>query len=151
MLGRSIFSLKETILNFFQVSILLLPNYEPPVAACAIREILATIVSDKSSEPPTLIVPYVAKTVKHNYEVRIQTPFEQEGKVYGAEVGVSTEFTKVMLAATARPPPSLQIHCEALACLLHMVRVLKLPAFVLIAASGQNQTKRSSEYVPEVC
>ncbi|KAH7660265.1 hypothetical protein IHE45_16G087400 [Dioscorea alata] len=131
-----------------QVSILLLSNYEPPVAACAIREILATIVSDKSSEPQTIIVPFVAKTVKHNHEVKIRKPVEQEGKVYGAELGVSTEFTKAMLAATARPPPSLQIHGEALACLLHMVRVLKLPAFVL-AANSQDQTRRSSENAPE--
>ncbi|KAM0942557.1 hypothetical protein DsansV1_C14g0128351 [Dioscorea sansibarensis] len=133
-----------------QVSILLLPNYEPPVAACAIREILATVVSDKSSQPPTLIIPYVAKTVKHSHEVKIQIPVEQEAKVYGTEVGVSTDFTRAMLVGTARPPPSLQIHFEALACLLHMVRVLKLPAFVLIAASGQNETRRSSMYIPEV-
>ncbi|KAJ0989720.1 hypothetical protein J5N97_008076 [Dioscorea zingiberensis] len=128
-----------------KVSMMLLPNYEPPVAACAIREILATIVSDKSSEPPTLMVPYVVNTMKHIHEVKNGTPSEEEGTVYCTEVGGSTDFTQAMLAGTARPPPSLQIHCEALACLLHMLRVLKLPA-VLIAANGRNQTRRSSEY-----
>ncbi|KAM1713666.1 hypothetical protein TB2_023905 [Malus domestica] len=53
------------------------------------------------------------------------------------EIGSETSISKAMATETQKPPPSLRIHHEPLACFLQLVRVLKLPTYVLIGQRGQ--------------
>ncbi|XP_073113660.1 uncharacterized protein [Elaeis guineensis] len=126
----------------FSVSILLLPNYGPPIAACAVKEVLALISSEESSNHTTIILPYVMKALMVNQELANPASSERKVMLYGAEIGGTTDIIQSMIAETATPP-LLQIHCESLACLLQMVRVLNLPT-VLIASHAPDQSKRSA-------
>lgn len=132
----------------FQVSILLLPNYGPPIAACAVKEVLALISSEEIFNHTTIILPYVMKALKVNQDLANPASSEQKVMLYGAEIGGTNDIIQSMIAETASPT-SLQIHCESLACLLPMVRVLNLPA-VLIASCAQDQSKRSADQELEV-
>lgn len=126
-----------------QVSILLLPNYGPPIAACAVKEVLALISSEESANHTTIILPYVMKALKINRELANPASSEQKVMLYGAEIGGTTDLSQSMIAETATPP-SLQIHCESLACLLQIVRVLNVPT-VLVASRAQHRSKRSAD------
>lgn len=127
-----------------QVSVLLLPNYGPPIAACAVKEVLALISSEETSSHPTIILPFVMKTLKFNQEWVNPASSEHKVMLYGAEIGGTTETIQAIIAKTATPPPSMQIHCESLACFIQMVRVLNLPT-LLIASGAQHQSKRSAD------
>ncbi|XP_008803175.1 uncharacterized protein LOC103716790 [Phoenix dactylifera] len=127
-----------------QVSILLLPNYGPPIAACAVKEVLALISSEESPNQPIIILPYVMKALKVNQELANPASSEQKVMLCGAEIQGTTDIFQSMIAETATAPSSLQIHCESLACLLQMVRVLNLPT-VLIASCARDQSKRSAD------
>lgn len=71
--------------------------------------------------------------------------------IYTTEIGGTSELTKAMINDTISAPPSLQIHCESLACLLLMARILNLPT-VLLLASGPNHPNRQASYTElEVC
>jgi len=128
-----------------QVSILLLPNYEPPIAACAVREVLSSIVSENLSGQPTIILPFVMKTLKFNREL-VKLSSSKEVELYAAEIGSTTDFTQAMTAGLTTISSSLQLNCEPLACLLHMVRVLCVPTVLLIGSDGQSQNQSSTEY-----
>ncbi|ONK79329.1 uncharacterized protein A4U43_C01F5260 [Asparagus officinalis] len=114
-----------------QVSILLLPNYEPPIAACAVREVLSSILSDNLSGQPTIVLPFVMKSLKFNQDIEIEA---------------RTDFAQAMLSEVTKTSSPVQLNCEPSACLLHMVRVLRLPTVLLIASDGQSQNKRAIEY-----
>ncbi|MQL80909.1 hypothetical protein Taro_013377, partial [Colocasia esculenta] len=112
------------------VSIVLLPNYQPPVAACAVNEILASIMSDNSSELPTVIAPLFLLSQKFTQE---SVNLKSSGggvAIFGVGIGHVTESDQAMLVGIPRPPPSLQVNCETLACLLQMIQVLKIPTIV---------------------
>ena len=133
-----------------QVSILLIPNYEPPIAACAVREILSAISSGNVSDQPVIILPFIMKALKFNREMTNLSSSRQEVTLHAAEIGATTEFTRALVAGIANVSSSLQLNSEPLACLLHMVRVLVVPTVLLIASDGQNQKERSTDYEIEV-
>jgi hypothetical protein len=117
---------------FVQVSLLLMQTYGPPVLACAVNEVLSHITGEKLSSMPTLIVPLVLASSKFKWESKPLTTDESKASIYGIQIGPETDVTQAMAARTQKVPSSLQIHHEPSACLLHLVRVLKLPTFVLI-------------------
>jgi hypothetical protein len=64
--------------------------------------------------------------------------------LHGAEIGASTDFTRLLVDGTTKPPTSLQIRSEPILCLLEMVRVLKMPTALFVASGGQQQGKGST-------
>ncbi|KAL5972412.1 hypothetical protein ACLOJK_041666 [Asimina triloba] len=133
-----------------QVSVILLQNYEPPFAVCAVNEVLASIMVEKSSDVPTLILPSFVSAQKVNREMANSTQTNQKGPVYGAQIGFKTDFTEALTGGIQEAPPSLQVSCEPLAGLLQLVHVLKLPTVVLIGSIGQQQAGRTEDQEIEV-
>ncbi|KAI4308586.1 hypothetical protein L6164_031644 [Bauhinia variegata] len=101
--------------GIYQVSVVAMQHYEPPVISCAVNEVLAKIAGDKSSLTPTLLI--------------------------GEETGIS----QTLVAITLKPPSSLQIYHETCACFLHFARVLKLSTFFLIGQTGQHSRSKSTK------
>ncbi|XP_026453011.1 uncharacterized protein LOC113353718 [Papaver somniferum] len=128
----------------YQVSVLLLQNYKTPVIACVISEILALIRGEDSSSYPTIILPFFVPTAKLSSKVTNSTFISKKVTVYCTQIGPVTDFIQgqAMLAGVENPPSSLQIDYEPLACLLHSIRVLKLPAVLLIGLGSGNQMKK---------
>ncbi|KAI4980171.1 uncharacterized protein LOC123402960 [Hordeum vulgare subsp. vulgare] len=120
-----------------QVSFFVLPDYRPPVAACAMNEILALISSEAPSIQPVLIVPFITRPSSATKTGQLTT-------LHAAEIGASNEFTHLFVDGTTKTPPSLQIRSEPIQCLLEMVRVLKIPTVLLVTSGGQHQGKSSS-------
>ena len=118
-------------------------NYEPPVLACAVAEILSQISGEEPSSMPTLIVPFVLASSKLKWESKTLTKNESKASVYGIQIGPDTDITHAMATRTQKVPASLQIHHEPLACLLQLVRVLKFPTFVLIGQRGQHLSDKA--------
>ncbi|KAJ7964662.1 MLP3.9 protein [Quillaja saponaria] len=129
----------------YQVSVLLLQNYEPPVLACAINEVLAKIMGDKASSTPTLLAPFVLASSKLKWGSKSLSTNDRKVSVYGIQSGKETDITHGLITITEKPPSSLQIHHESLACFLHFVRVLKFPTYVLIGQRGQRSSDKSHE------
>ncbi|XP_060188235.1 uncharacterized protein LOC132617282 [Lycium barbarum] len=127
-----------------EVSVLLLENYEPPTLACALNEVLTLLVGDGLSNMPTIVVPFVVAATKLKMGNRTSVAVENNS-VYGLQVGASNGLTKALAANLQSPPQSLQIFNEQLACLLQLVRVLKVPTFVVIGKKGQNLHHKTSE------
>ncbi|XP_078167452.1 period circadian protein isoform X2 [Carex rostrata] len=115
------------------VSILVLPNYAPPIAACAMNEILS-IISSQNPSKPTIILPLINKT--------IVTP---GFTLYGAEIGAKTDFSRDLIAKTAKPPSDLKIYSEPVACLVQMASVLNI-ATVLLFGSSRGQSGKSNSF-----
>ncbi|KAM2417437.1 hypothetical protein ACFX1W_024281 [Malus domestica] len=111
--------------------------YEPPILACAINEVLEQLAGRNSSSVPTVVAPFFLESSKLKGESKSATKFESKCSLYGIEIGLETAISKAMATKTQKPPPSLQIHHEPLACFLQLVRVLKLPTYVLIGQRGQ--------------
>lgn len=116
-----------------RVSILVLPNYSPPMAACAMNEVLALISAQNSSEL-TIIVPLIAKTL-----------VTSGCTLYGSEIGAKTDFSSELIQKTARPPSDLKIHCESVACLVQMVLVLNIATVLLFGSRSQGQSGKSND------
>ncbi|KAK4594207.1 hypothetical protein RGQ29_018049 [Quercus rubra] len=125
------------------VSLFLMQNYEPPVLACAVAEILSQISGEEPSSMPTLIVPFVLASSKLKWESKTLTKNESKASIYGIQIGPDTDITHVMATRTQKVPSSLQIHHEPLACLLQLVRVLKFPTFVLIGQRGRHLSDKA--------
>lgn len=132
-----------------QVSFFVLPDYKPPVAACAMNEILALISSEASPVQPVIIVPFITRS-SSSYGMVRTTKTGQLSTLYGSEIGATNEFTHMLVDGTTKPPPSLQIRSEPILCLLEMVCVLKIPIVLLVASGGQHQGKSSSDTDLEV-
>ncbi|XP_015080425.1 uncharacterized protein LOC107024060 [Solanum pennellii] len=132
-----------------EVSLLLLENYEPPTLACALNEVLALLVGDGLSNMPTVIAPFFVAASKLKMENRPSVSVDNRS-VYGLQVGASSDLTKALCTNLQSPPPSLQIFNEQLACLLQLVRVLKMPTYVIIGKKGQNLHRKTSEEEHEV-
>lgn len=132
-----------------EVSVLLLENYEPPTLACALNEVLVLLVGDGLSNMPTIVAPFVVDATKLKMENRTSVAADNVS-VYGLQVGASSGIPKSLCTNLQSPPPSLQIFNEQLACLLQLVRVLKMPTFVIIGKKGQNLNRKTSEEELEV-
>ncbi|KAB1208751.1 hypothetical protein CJ030_MR6G005860 [Morella rubra] len=120
-----------------QVSLLLMENYEPPVLACAVTEVLSQLTGEEPSLMPTLIVPFVLALSMLKCERKSSITKESRPSVYRIQVGPERDITQVLAIRTEKAPPSLQIHHEPATCLLQLVRVLKLPTCVLIGQRGR--------------
>ncbi|CAN4110126.1 unnamed protein product [Withania somnifera] len=127
-----------------EVSVLLLEYYEPPTLACALNEVLALLVGDGLSNMPTIVAPFVVAATKLKMENKTSVAADNIS-VYGLQVGASSDLTKALCMNLQSPPLSLQIFNEQLACLLQLVRVLKMPTFVIIGKKGQNLNPKTSE------
>ncbi|KAK9284397.1 hypothetical protein L1049_023568 [Liquidambar formosana] len=125
--------------GLYQVSVLLLQNYEPPILACAVNEVLASITGEESSTIPTFVAPFLVASSKLKSETKNLTANHNKALLYGVQIGPGTDISQTLATRTQKPPSSLQIHHEPLACLLQLVRVLNLPTFVLIGQRGQGQ------------
>ncbi|KAL5206975.1 hypothetical protein ABZP36_031410 [Zizania latifolia] len=133
-----------------QVSFFVLPDYKPPVAACAMNEILALISSEAPSTQPTLIVPFITRSSNYYHGMVHGAKIGPLATLHGAEIGETTEFTQMLVDGTIKPPQSLQMHSEPILCLLEMVRVLNIPTVLLVASGGNHQGKSSSDADLEV-
>ncbi|KAI3920486.1 hypothetical protein MKX01_000825 [Papaver californicum] len=133
----------ELLFFFFQISVLLLQNYKTPVIACVVSEILALIRGQDSSSYPTIILPFFVPTAKLSSEVTNSTFNSKKVTLYCTQIGTVTDFTQAMLAGVEKSSSSLQIYYEPLACLLHSVRILKLPAVLLIGPRSGHQIKKT--------
>ena len=119
---------------FFQLSMVLLQNYEPPILACAVNEVLASITGEQSSPLPTFLVP----SSKLKWEIKNSAP-NHKNALYGMQIGPETETTQALATRTKKPPSLLQIRHEPLAIFIQLARVLKLPTFVLIGQNGKGE------------
>ncbi|KAJ4757856.1 period circadian protein [Rhynchospora pubera] len=116
------------------VSILVLPNYAPPVAACAMNEILSLISSHNPSKP-TIIIPLTTKiTITPGIAL------------YGAVIGSKTEFSRNLIEKTAEPPSGLKIYSEPVTCLVQMAPVLDIAMVLLFGARSQVQSGKSNAF-----
>lgn len=130
--------------GLYQVSILLLQKYEPPILACAVNEVITSVAGENSLNMPTLIIPFLVAASKLKLESKSSvTNFNVS--LHGLQIGSETDTSKALLSKTQKLPSSLQIHYEPLACSVQLVRVTKIPAFILVGKSGQNQSPKSSE------
>ncbi|KAK7258973.1 hypothetical protein RIF29_24566 [Crotalaria pallida] len=131
--------------GIYQVSVLVMQHYEPPVLACALNEVLNKIVEDNSASIPTLLVPFLVASSKVKGKSRSLRSDESKALVFGIQIGKNTDITQAVLSKTQEPPSSLRIQHETLACFLHFVRVMQLPTFVLIGQTGQHSENKSDK------
>ncbi|KAI4308587.1 hypothetical protein L6164_031644 [Bauhinia variegata] len=132
--------------GIYQVSVVAMQHYEPPVISCAVNEVLAKIAGDKSSLTPTLLVPFIMESYKIKGESKSLTADESKTSlVYGIQIGEETGISQTLVAITLKPPSSLQIYHETCACFLHFARVLKLSTFFLIGQTGQHSRSKSTK------
>lgn len=124
---------------------LLMQNYEPPILACAINEVLAQIGGEKSSSLPTIIVPFAVASLKLKGDGKTLMYNDDNVSLYGVQIGPETDITKLMFTRTQKPSSTFQIHQESLACLLQLVRVLNLPTFFLIGQKGRHLSDKFME------
>lgn len=125
-----------------QVTIFVLPDYKPPLAACVVNEVLELISSEATSTERTLIVPYITRSSSYHHGTEHAT--KASTVLHGAEIGATTDYTHLLVGGTTKPPTSLQIRSEPILCLLEMVRVLKMPTVLLVTSGGQQQGKSST-------
>ncbi|KAI3457696.1 hypothetical protein Pfo_014359 [Paulownia fortunei] len=133
----------------YEVSILLLQNYEPPILACALNEVLLKLAGEDLSTMPTLIVPFVVPESKLKQENKYSGRSDKIS-VYGIKFGPTTDVTEALSSKLLKPPPCLQIYHEDLAMVLHLVNVMKLPTVVLIGLSDQRISSKNSKEELEV-
>lgn len=126
-----------------QVSVLILEKYEPPTLVCAITKVL-TEIRDASSAVPTLIVPFVGMSSKLKWESTTSVQNDAKFSHYSVQIGPETEISRAIATRTQKPPASLQIHYEPLACFLHLVHVLNLPASILIGKRGDGLSDKAA-------
>ncbi|RCV07034.1 hypothetical protein SETIT_1G211600v2 [Setaria italica] len=125
-----------------QVTIFVVPDYKPPLAACAMNEVLELISSEATSTEQVLIVPFITRSSSYHHGMENAT--KASPVLHGAEIGATTDFTHLFVDGTTKPPTSLQIRTEPILCLLEMVRVLKMPTVLFVASGGQQQGKSST-------
>ncbi|PIN11513.1 hypothetical protein CDL12_15882 [Handroanthus impetiginosus] len=120
----------------YEVSILLLQKYEPPILACALNEILLKLAGENLSTMPTLIVPFIGKS--------------ENVPVYGIKFGPTTDVTKALSSRIQKSPPFLQIYHEELDVFLHLMKVMQPPTVVLIGLSDRHILNKNSKEEHEV-
>ncbi|CAI0459420.1 unnamed protein product [Linum tenue] len=113
----------------YEVSLLLLEKYEPPILACALNEVLANITKGASASLPAFIVPFTGAS-KLKWEPKALPPNKGQVKLYSILIGPGTNSSKIT-SRTEMAPASFHIQYEPLACFIHLARVLKLPTSVV--------------------
>ena len=119
----------------------MLENYEPPVLACALNEVLLKLAGEEQSALPTLIVPFVVPETKLKLKNRYSGKSEKVS-LYGMKLGPKTDVSELLSSRLQQSPLFSQILHEELALLLHLVNVMKLPTVVMI---GVTSSKNSNE------
>ncbi|XP_015578104.1 uncharacterized protein LOC8288332 isoform X2 [Ricinus communis] len=132
----------------YQVSVLLLEKYEPPTLVCAVSEVLTQMV-ESSLSIPALIVPFVGMASKLKHETSA-TSNDGRASFYGVQIGPETDITSAIVRRTKKPPSSLQIHFEPLACFLQVVRILKLPTTLLFGRLSDKAAGKELEILSEM-
>ncbi|KAG6406969.1 hypothetical protein SASPL_129949 [Salvia splendens] len=133
----------------YEVSILMLENYEPPVLACALNEVLLKLAGEEQSTLPTLIVPFVVPETKLKQEKKYSGKSEKVS-LYGMKLGPTTDVSELLSSRLQQSPLFSQILHEELALLLHLVNVMKLPTVVMIGVTGQRTSSKNSNNDLEV-
>lgn len=123
----------------FQVSLLLVEYHEPPILACVINEIFRSIRQESPSSTSALILPYVLPAAKLKCDDITSSVNNKNSKLYGLHMGPMTDFTQSILGKAEKPPSSLQIHYEPLACLLQIVQCFKFPTALFIGKRGMRE------------
>ncbi|XP_071730073.1 uncharacterized protein [Rutidosis leptorrhynchoides] len=120
-----------------QVSILVLQKYESPVLACAINEVLSSLVVEDTSTMPTLILPFILDSSKIKMEMKNAADADN---VFGIQIGPQTDTLQTLAKRHETAPSSMQIHHEPLCTALQLVRVLKTPTCILVGQIGHRRT-----------
>ncbi|XP_010038754.2 uncharacterized protein LOC104427349 [Eucalyptus grandis] len=128
----------------YQVSVLQMESYKPPILACALNEVLAQLMDETSETMPTLLVPFISSSTNLKSEKRSLPTDSRRVSLYGLHIGRETDVTCAIMAETQKPPSSLEIHYEPLACFLQLVRVLKLPTVILVGRVGERFSEKGS-------
>lgn len=128
----------------YEVSVLLLENYEPPILACAVSETLAALTSCESSTVPTIVAPFLVPATQLKTDRRFSATTDQT-QIYGLQFGPASDDTQALCKKLPNPPPSLQVFHEQLACSIHFVRVLMLPTMVLVGKIGESTHNLTSD------
>lgn len=118
-------------------------NYEPPILACALHEVLLKLSGDDHSTVPTLVVPFVLPESKLKIEHKYSGKSDK-ASVFGMKLGPKSDVSELLSSRLQKSPPFSQICHEELALFLHLVNVMKLPTVVLIGVTGQ-RSKNSNE------
>ena len=77
-------------------------NYEPPVLACAVSEVLGQIAGEQSSPLPTILAPFIVASSKLKRDGKSLTKSENKIPVYGVQIGPETDITKAIAARTEK-------------------------------------------------
>lgn len=122
----------------FQVSVLILQSYEPPVLACALDVVLSHIAGESlpSSSKPTLVVPSIITSPKLKWESKTLSKNDRSVLLYGTQVGPETDISRTIVTKVKQLPSTSQIYHEQLACLFHLIRILNIPAFFVVGRTG---------------
>ncbi|OMO89667.1 hypothetical protein COLO4_19658 [Corchorus olitorius] len=116
----------------------LLNHLELPILSLAINAVLAKIAdADIASTVPTIIAPFLVPASKLKLEGGYLTTNSSKLPIYGIQVGPETDVSRAIAAKTQKPPPSLQIHYEPLACFLQLARAANLPTFIVVGQRSQ--------------
>ena len=123
----------------------LLYHLDPPVLSHAINSVLAKIADAEniSSTVPTIIAPFLVPASKLKLEGGLLTTNSRELPLYGIQVGPETDISRAIAAKTQKPPPSLQIHYEPLACFLQLVRAANLPTSIIVGQRSQSPSNHA--------
>lgn len=118
----------------------MLHHLEPPVLSHAINSILAKIADAEniSATVPTIVAPFLVPVSQLKLEGGLLTTNSSKLPLYGIQVGPETDISRAIAARTQKPPSSLQIHYEPLACFLHLVRAANLPTIIIVGQRSQS-------------
>ena len=128
----------------------MLNHLEPPVLSHAINSVLAKIADAEniSSTVPTIIAPFFVPASQLKFEGGLLTTNISKLPLYGIQVGPETDVSRAIAAKTQKPPPSLQIHYEHLACFLQLVRSANLPTSIIVGQRSQSPFNQSFKRRP---
>ncbi|XP_022769936.1 uncharacterized protein LOC111313515 [Durio zibethinus] len=126
--------------DYVKATMVMLHHLDPPVLSHAINSVLAKIADAESisSTVPTIIAPFLVPASKLKLEGGLLTTNSTKLPLYGIQVGPETDVSRAIAAKTQKPPPSLQIHFEPLACFLQLVRTSNLPTFIIVGQRSQS-------------
>ncbi|CAI9106447.1 OLC1v1005606C1 [Oldenlandia corymbosa var. corymbosa] len=131
-----------------EVSIFLLDNYATPLLACALNEVFAAILGEDPSNIPTLVVPFLVEASKLKFENKNSKITDTS--LYGWRFGPVNDSTQAIVSKI-QTPPEMQINHEQLACMLHLVRLLDVPTFVLVGKfSLRSPSNESLQVINEI-
>ncbi|KAM7253670.1 hypothetical protein ACFE04_021824 [Oxalis oulophora] len=125
-----------------QVTLVLLNSYDPPILACDVHEVLSQIINGAVSGMPTIIAPFLVASSKLKCDSKALASNNIKDPLYVLHTGPETAIHSTITAKTKRPPPSMQIYDEPLACFLQLARNLKSPTTILIGQRYQSTSNK---------